>query len=383
VVKEKYIKTKITNRNIKKYSNLGYIAKIDEYINLSISDIPQMSKIIITAICELCKSERKLMYSKYNTNRNRGGFYSCKKCSGTKRRKTNSDKYGVEYISQTEENRQKSKDWMSSEEFKDKSIETINSKWGVTSYSKTKEFKEMISKFNKENSQNQMDNREKTCLSKYGYKSVLEIPNLKENAMYEKYGSTYSYNVPSIREKIIQTNLERYNGISPFSSKSIRIKSRETISDRYGVDNPFQSEEIKEKIKKTLVDKYGVDNPMKNGEIFRKSMSNKSRAHKMRYIDDLSYQSTYELDFIKFCQLNKIEVLNGPVIKYGENHRYYSDFYLPKYNIICEIKSNYTFENDKEKNILKQSECIKQGYDFIFLIDKNYKILIKIIDDKI
>ena len=51
---------------------------------------------------------------------------------------------------------------------------------------------------------------------------------------------------------------------------------------------------------------------------------------------------------------------------------YYPDFYIPKYNLIIEIKSMYYYNLHTEMNLAKQKACIEQGYNFIFIIDKNY-----------
>ena len=67
-------------------------------------------------------------------------------------------------------------------------------------------------------------------------------------------------------------------------------------------------------------------------------------------------------------------------IKYTNKNVYYPDFYLEEMNLIVEIKSKYTYECDYDKNILKRNGCIKNGYKFIFIIDKNYDEFIFLID---
>jgi len=44
-----------------------------------------------------------------------------------------------------------------------------------------------------------------------------------------------------------------------------------------------------------------------------------------------------------------------------------------------EIKSKYIYDLEFEQNILKQQACINAGYNYIFIIDKNYTDLIKLI----
>ena len=50
------------------------------------------------------------------------------------------------------------------------------------------------------------------------------------------------------------------------------------------------------------------------------------------------------------------------------NKRYYPDIYIPKDNIIIEVKSTYTYEADIEKNLAKEKACKKAGFNFKFLI---------------
>jgi hypothetical protein len=45
------------------------------------------------------------------------------------------------------------------------------------------------------------------------------------------------------------------------------------------------------------------------------------------------------------------------------------DFYLPRYNLIIEIKSQYTYNYDIDKNISKKEGCVIKGYNFLFIID--------------
>jgi very-short-patch-repair endonuclease len=51
---------------------------------------------------------------------------------------------------------------------------------------------------------------------------------------------------------------------------------------------------------------------------------------------------------------------------------YHPDFYNKKNNLIIEIKSDYIYNKDVDKNIAKKKSCISQGYNFIFIINKNY-----------
>jgi hypothetical protein len=52
------------------------------------------------------------------------------------------------------------------------------------------------------------------------------------------------------------------------------------------------------------------------------------------------------------------------------NHRYYPDFYIPKDNLVIEVKSTFTYEYKKEINELKQKATEDNNYNFEFRIYK-------------
>lgn len=394
MIKNNESKVEITTRNIKYYRDRNYKCNVGEIISIDVSMMPKMSHNKVITICEVCFSENELSFSKYNKNKDRHGFYSCKKCSSKKRKITNLERYGVAFIPQLDRVKEENRIRMSSDSFKEKSKESIIKKYGVDSFSKTEEFKLSNSIFHK--------NRISNLKQEGVYFTSLSLPDnqmKKEKGMFDKYGASYSFNVTKIKSKIQNINLEKYGCITPFGNKDIQNKSKKIILEKYGVENVFQSEEVKNKIKKTNLKrydkeyysqsidfknksketsmrKYGVSYPMQNIDIFNLQ---KKSAFKTRHHNDLKYQGTYELDFLKFCDENKIEVIDGIMINYehnGKNRKYYSDFYLPKYRLICEIKSTYIFELEKDKNLLKREFSISSGYNFLFIMDKNYDELI-------
>jgi hypothetical protein len=111
------------------------------------------------------------------------------------------------------------------------------------------------------------------------------------------------------------------------------------------------------------------------------------RNYKYGNCDNLWYRSSYEEIFINFCKEFNIKIESASNkqfrIRYqtldNKYHFYYPDFYLPKYNLIIEIKSSYTYDRFLEKNNSKQKACLELGYNHIFIIDKNYDELNKII----
>jgi hypothetical protein len=57
---------------------------------------------------------------------------------------------------------------------------------------------------------------------------------------------------------------------------------------------------------------------------------------------------------------------------------YFCDIYISKENKIIEVKSQYTYEKELERNILKKEACIRYGYAFEFWIyDPKSKLINK------
>jgi len=89
----------------------------------------------------------------------------------------------------------------------------------------------------------------------------------------------------------------------------------------------------------------------------------------------LYYRGTYERDFLDFCFSNNIIVEQGKRISYyfnDSNHYYFSDYYIISKNLIVEIKSSWTYNKYIDKNLAKQRTTIELGYNYMFIIDKNY-----------
>lgn len=71
-------------------------------------------------------------------------------------------------------------------------------------------------------------------------------------------------------------------------------------------------------------------------------LNNKTFA--IKKLDNLTYQGSLELNFIKECRSRCIKIENGTKIPYifdGRKHIYTVDFYLPEYGLNVEIKDNH------------------------------------------
>ena len=98
--------------------------------------------------------------------------------------------------------------------------------------------------------------------------------------------------------------------------------------------------------------------------------------YKLKNGNEFYYRSSYELEAIKFLENKNIDfTLNTFHTSYissedNEEHEAFPDFYLPKYNLVIEMKN---YKNFKEKDLQERYLFIKNlGYDFIVITCKGY-----------
>jgi len=181
----------------------------------------------------------------------------------------------------------------------------------------------------------------------------------------KKYGSNFDN--PALQRELSLRNT--HNSL---------MKSRKTKLEKYGSET-FNNQKKKEK---TCLNKYGVRHTNQFPEIWNKIQKN---SFKTSTYNGILYQGSYELDFLIFCNKNNIIVERGPAIPYNVNNNtkiYHSDFFIRDKNLIVEIKSTYTYKNNIKINFFKKESCEKLGYNFVFIIDKNYSELIEIINER-
>jgi hypothetical protein len=280
-------------------------------------------------MCDSCNEDYNIIYAKYLKNIKRNKFYNCQKCA----LKDRSKKFKEDNPSLNTE-------------YQKKKIQTFIKRFGVDNPSKSNIIK---------------DKKSKTTMVNYGVDNPLKLTNLVKYGMIKKYGVEFPAQSIEIKEKMI-----------------------EGLIKNYGVDNISKIDWVKNKKSNTCLEKYGVKNPMQLNYFFEKQMHS---AFKLEKYNNIHYQGTYELDFLNHC--NKIGLIdlisNGPSIKYilesdRSNHTYHSDFYIEKYNLIIEVKSTYTYEYDIYKNKMKEKYSKLCGYNFLFIIDKDYSNLNKYVE---
>lgn len=98
-----------------------------------------------------------------------------------------------------------------------------------------------------------------------------EVKEKRVNTNMEKYGAKNPFESKEIKQKIKETNIERYGTEFPTQTAEVRQKTEQTNLDRYGVKVPLQNKDIMDKLKKTNLDRYGFECSMNNKEVKEKS----------------------------------------------------------------------------------------------------------------
>ena len=252
MIKEEKVFIPINIRNSGYFNNIGYVFDKDvKILEVSVCDLKSGSKTKVTAVCEICKSENYISYSKYilNRDRNNKGYYSCFGCKNIEKEKTCLNRYGVISFSMTDVFKEsESIKWKGIQKGSEKGKKTMIEKYGVDSFFKTQEMRDMNRKWM--SSDEFKEKSKETLMSKYGVESYSKTDEFKEVIKDKKY---------QINEKIRNTFIEKY-GVDSYSK-----------TDDWKLKYSMNKEIIREKIIKTCMQKYGVDNVFKHSEFIDKS----------------------------------------------------------------------------------------------------------------
>jgi hypothetical protein len=268
---------------------------------------------------------------------------------------------------------------------------TLIEHWGTDSYAKTQEFKDfMMNNFGYVSPFELKETHEKskqTLIDRTGYDHNFKIPEVQKQikqTFIKKYGFEHATQNEEIKQKIINTNNKEYGGNSPMCNKEIQLKAQKTLMTNYGVTSPLLNNEILQKYKDTMMRLYDIEFWIQNVDNYEELLKYQKETKYKKYFlpnGEIVYLQGYE-DYVleklllKY-KLNDILIRNRDITKYigkifydynlGE-HKYYPDFYIKSENLIIEVKSEYTYNVEIEKNNLKKEACLKNNLNFEFYI---------------
>ena len=172
----------------------------------------------------------------------------------------------------------------------EKSKQTLIERYGVDNPMKLKSIAQKMSttvKSKSEDEKNEILNKRKsTNLERYGFESASQNPEIMakiqksiaennniedikdkiEKTCLERYGSKTFLSSGYAREKIKETNIEKYNGPAPMCSDDVKRKTANTVKERYGVESIMMVGEVVQKIHQSKVanNTYGVSSVEEN-----------------------------------------------------------------------------------------------------------------------
>ena len=164
-----------------------------------------------------------------------------------------------------------------------------------------------------------------------------------------------------------------------------------TINEKYGVSNYFKTEEFKVKKEKTSWEVYGTRCPCQSNIVQDKRQKRAKQYKKYTMPDgtivNVQGYEPYALDILlKIYKQEEIITLRTGMPEiwyYTENkkkHRYYPDIFIPKENLIIEVKSKWTYDEVTKDLVNLKCETVKSlGHNIEIWIIEKKKLYKKII----
>lgn len=162
-------------------------------------------------------------------------------------------------------------------------------------------------------------------------------------------------------------------------------------------DEPACKEEARRRFLDNYKKKHGKDHSIDDPEVQREMLKHRKNSGEYKFSDGgtVSFASSYEEDFLKFCD-QSLEFtsdfisecpINFTYMYESKKHYYLPDYYIKAYNLIIEIKADDEISHpkllavDKETEKLKDDAVKKDGsYNFIKICDKKYDDFVKLIN---
>ena len=280
--------------------------------------------------------------------------------------------------------------------------ETCLKNLGTEYPSQNKEVKEkikqtIIKKCNDNPNRNEeiQEKRKQTIIKKCNYNPNRneEVKEKYKNTCLKTLGTDNPSKNKEIQEKKKQTWIKN-NTENPNRNKEIKEKRKQTCLQNFGTELPAQNDKVQEKMRQTCLQNFGTEYPMQNEEVFKKAQKTSfsykeyifpsGRKSKVQGYEplaiDLLIKKYDESDIFLQMDDNFPEIVSG-IHYFNENDNeaiYFPDIYIESENLIIEVKSTYTYDIKKEKNLCKKEECESQCFNFEFWVfdnKKNLKIL--------
>ena len=204
------------------------------------------------------------------------------------------------------------------------------------------------------------DARKISSLIKYGVDHHTKRNEYKEYVSERCNRGEFGFLSTQYKNYLVLNNVSNVSQIP-----KVNNKIRQTIQNRTADENLI----IKNKQKNTLLTKYGVTNGY---ELARKFIYHEYTLPSGKLIKLQGYEPFAISKLLETYDENDIiyDRKLVPVIKYlyeGKEKTYYPDFFIPKDNLIIEVKSTWTYNIKKDQNLikLKAAQCNHNAFIWI------------------
>jgi hypothetical protein len=254
---------------------------------------------------------------------------------------------------------------------------TVTARYGVANVAQAESVKDKLRITTAATADIRSAKTKETNLKNHGVESTnsLQSVKAKKKAVFiEKYGVDHQLKIPEVTASVAQKN--RDNAVERLAKASI------TNIERYGCENPSSNIDVQVKRTETMIERFGVENASQNAEVHARKMKSQFRTKEFifpsgKIVRLQGYECKAVTELLKTYTESEIitETECIPIIPYtdteGKNHVYFPDIYIPKNNLLIEVKSQYTYNGFRgwyETNMQKHNASISAGYKHEFMI---------------
>ncbi len=246
-------------------------------------------------------------------------------------------------------------------------------KYGVDNVSKTKAVKDQLKITTKATAGIRKTKTIEANLLNHGMTSTNSLQSVKDTkkaTFQRKYGVDHQLQIPSVADAVSVKNTEN-------ADERLAL-AKITKEELYGDENYNNRTQYKE----TCIERFGVENPSQNASIQSKKTTDGYRSKLFTFPSGKQvwvrgYEPRALEELLKIYEETDLitDTESIPTFRYlgidNKNHVYFPDIYIPKDNLLIEVKSQYTYNGFIgwfETNKLKEAACISSGYNFKFMI---------------
>ena len=215
----------------------------------------------------------------------------------------------------------------------------------------------------------------------------------KETSM-ANFGVEHPSQSKEIQEKIMNTSMKNHGVPHPMQNEEIKNKAiqnqKATVMERYNVDTIMKVKAFRDMCIQACIEKYGSENPMHDADVSQHALNMACKGKTFTFPSGRTeHMQGYEpeaidllLDFYDEDEIRTKRSEMPEIFYVGDDaryKRYYPDFYLPNENLIVEVKSWYTYQNNFRNTDIKRKACEYLGFEYILIMFNEKKELIKFI----